>query len=397
MQTALFVLGSALGVAVSVWIILVILMFVAFVVAPFLVNDPKNPEKFYLFTKMEQGQLKMVMRGDHVVGYIMYMPEKMLRRNKTDVAIRHHVTIENDEFADVLSRRDTNLPADADVDDLFYWSSWILRWWRVRVYRANGCLFVGIPPWQEIRQRPFKNAKFEEVIVGGKMVRTIKYEDQTTDHLRVREFTRPFIVYQVETSDGLAVSVYGEVVLRTVNAFRTSFGIDRFETRVDRLVLTRVNDFVKTQPIASILLAKADTMRALERNLIGYVDAGGLVVNGTLASTLKDWGMEIVRVHVMEYESNLTEEQAKALTAEWVADQLKKARMKQGDGDAEYLGSLGSKLAGNPVLAHAYTQIEVAKAAAGGKGTTTVVLGGGNQSSAPDPAILAELQRIRNK
>jgi len=336
-------------------------------------NDPKNPEKWHLFTTVQQIQVKTIMRREHVVGYIMYSPELVLRRDRAGRS-----TIEDVDFAEVIDRNAYK------GDDLLYWSHWSVGWIRRYIYKKFGMIWVGIPPFQQVYHREFDSRHLKTTVVDGKVVRTIESNQAVThtDHLRVGEFDRPFAALDVELQGNLKVSVWGEATYRVTNVFKALWKVTRFELRIDNLVAKSLNDYLATQDIKNVLTRTSETKQDIEKEMLRVLQA-----------TLEEWGVRIVRFHIVEIEDALSSDQRIALTAKWVAEQKRDARIEEAKGESSFLEQIGQKLAENPALAQAYTQIEIAKAAAGGKGSSTFMMGGQQQSL--EAAILAELQRIR--
>lgn len=374
LDVILQVLGFLIGFVGVMGFVFWVLLRNVWIIAPLLVNDPKNPDKFFCFTKAKPGELKVVVRGDTVVGYIMNMPEKSLLRDKTDRTL----TVNNEAFADIVDEK-----TDTALEDLFYWCSPFIRSWSERVYKRTGLVFVGVPPWQTLGTRTFRSAHLSEDRTK------VLYYEGVSDHMRVREFARPFIAEDLETMENLKVTIGVEITFETINGFKQWHAVDRFEIRLDNIVPSHTQAFVKTHKLEETLTAKEETARAIEEYLIGTRDG---TKPGVLSEIIGSYGLRAKKAHVFLIDPKLSDEERQALTATWRAQKRKEARAFDAAADADYLAKTSAPLKDNEGL----VRVEVAKAAAQGKGVTTVIFEGGSHHNT-DPTALAELQRIRNK
>jgi hypothetical protein len=370
MDIILGLLGALIGLFFCITLFMVALPIYGS--AGLFINRPGETVKsgFHLFTKLEPGQVKAIVRGDKLVRMVTNTAGKRFARTGE---------YDSAEYWELVDGKTENPVADV-------WEP--LRGWA-------GLVFTGIYPFQRVREYTLERTKVNRSEVGrehatGKSNLELEVETDISDHYRTREFLFPMHITGAETKDKIPLDIIGVAEMEVVNAYKAAFGTDRWDQKVINLVTDAINAITKTLPLDEALTANA---------------GGGLAIQQAATDIKEDTevcGIEIVGFKILEINPVLSPEGLVAIQAEAIALQKAKATRVDGKARADALRDLNEANAagGDHSVATMQAEALVRAAEAAGRGGGSVILMPGGDRASVDPtqvAILAELKKLNQR
>jgi hypothetical protein len=357
----------------AIFIVLLMLATPAFIASGYLLNKPGGQTKsgVHFFTLIEPGEVKFVARGDSIVRAIMNTSRKSFAKIGTP---------RDESYWTILDRR--NL-----TDEPIQYVWWPLRWWASYVYSLTGAVFIGIYPFQKVREYTLERTKVNRTeqlgadgTVGENLTLTV--ERDVSDHYRLRRFIRYEHVIGAETKDKIPVDFLFAMECETTNPFMAAFGIDEWDQALSNYAADKLTQFTRTMTLDQILTAEnADVAAKLQQ----------AIKEGTEPE--EEIGVTIKSVRFLKQEPRVSPEELQKLRAEAMARQQAKATRIDGEARADVLREMNkaTEEGGASALANldAETRARVA-AAAGAKGI--VIMGQG-----VDPIQAAQLRALEDK
>jgi regulator of protease activity HflC (stomatin/prohibitin superfamily) len=348
------------------------------------VNKPGEATKsgFHLFTKLEPGQVKAIVRGDKLVRMITNTAGKRFARKSKDPNTEY----DSADYWELIDGKTENPVADV-------WEP--IRGWAQYVYEKTGLVFTGIYPFQRVREYTLERTKVNRSEVGreqatGKSNLVLEVDTDISDHYRTREFLFPMHITGAESKDKIPLDIIGVAEMEVVNAYKAAFGTDRWDQKMINLVTDAINAKTKTLSLDEVLTA----------------DSGGAALAIQQAATgitedTKVCGIEIKGFKILEINPVLDPEGLKAIQAEAIALQKAKATRIDGKARADALSEINKANAagGEHSIATMEAEALVRAAEAAGRNGSVFLMPGGNRGGA-DPtqaAILAELKKLNER
>lgn len=380
---------SGIFAALIVCIIILMVILPIYATGGIFVNQPNGLEKsgVHFFTKIEPGQVKIIVRGDKPVRMVMNTSGKKFARNSIDAAL----TANDPEYWELIDGAGSEDPT-ADINPL-------LRPWAKLVYEMTGVVFTGIYPFQRVHEYEIERTAVnrQEVRSGdsdkkpankqSNIVLTVKRD--LSDHFRTRQFLFPMHITAAESNDKIPLDIIGTAEMEVTNPHKAAFGTDRWDHAVINLVTDTIISKTKQMNLDASLTAKGDEdARILSEAVEGIGDDEIFC------------GIDVVKFRILEINPVLDEEGQRAIQAEAIALQKAKATRIDGEARAAALTSINkaNEAGGSSAVASMDAEALVRAAEAAGKGGGTVILtprgGSGNASDATQVAILAELQKL---
>lgn len=360
-----------------------------------LVNDPDRRYAPYLFTEVEYGQVKNVVRGGPIVRYLMeWGGHKFARLGPSDED-RHWEVVAGTERNYLLTLRPWNP----------------LSWYIYYMYHLTGVMWVGIWPFQRLKMyRLPRLVPADELQSDARSDKTdargqpdlahlqtedslrLKEKDDWSDHVRVREFIWFVEISSADTQERIPLRLHLALRLMVVNPQKAFYATDNWNLAINNAITNRVTSVLRTLPLDRVLTAKEGEHQILAESLRGINDRmeGASVGDGTEAR----FGIRVIEVQLRDIHPLLDEEGQRGLTAKWRAEQERQAIVTRGRGEAER----GARIiraesaavakageAGTAVLT-AQQKVDMARAA----GSTVIFDGSGEDRT--NKAILTELR-----
>lgn len=364
------------------------------------INTPGNKKKsgFHLFTKLEPGQVKAIVRGDKLVRMITNTEGKRFAR-KGEIDSAEYWELEDaDKY--IERTRLTLGPDDQDQDIektenpvAGVWEP--LQGWSQLIYEKTGLVFTGIYPFQRVREYTLERTKVNRSEVGreqaaGKSNLVLEVDTDISDHYRTREFLFPMHITGAETKDKIPLDIIGVAEMEVVNAYKAAFGTDRWDQKVINLVTNAINATTKTLRLDEALTAnEASGAHTIQRAAV------------SIQEDTEICGIEIKGFKILEINPVLDSEGLKAIQAEAIAIQKAKATKIDGKARADALREINeANMAGGE---HSIATMEAealvrAAEAAGKNGSVFLTPGGGRTNIDPtQAAILAELKKLNQQ
>jgi regulator of protease activity HflC (stomatin/prohibitin superfamily) len=402
------VLGIIIGLLI-VFAVFVIFGLVSPVFADLLVNNPRakpgkprlpiEPGRIYFFTFMEDGQVKVVIKGSKFIRAMMADPERVFVGKEIDPDPRNadHWWIRPAK----QNERSEPIPSFNKWNPLSWWIHWM--------HYNNGAVWVGIPFFRELRIT--KNKRFMEKVEDGKVVvgknglpELVEVEDWS-DHLRTKSFFWFFKISSVDTKDNIKIGYTGYLLAECVNPYLASFSIDGWDKALTLAVSTWTNNFNRARLYDDLIASSDQTKNELADFLFGKINEM-LNPNQGNKSGKRGIGINITAVNITDQEPQLTEKQAVAQTATWEAERNARAtivsaeadkvrRIKVSEGEARAIINKVNAAQTDKDLALALAEFEAWKEV---KGQAFFNFGGrGTGNGALDAAILQKLTEISEK
>lgn len=385
-------LVSGLPVFGAVLLGLLIALIIAALATPLyiglLVNQQQPGKKsgFHLFTYIEHGQAKIVVRGERVVRMIM---DSSSHRFKREGGVRSaaHWEIEESE--------DGENPLTGIHPFIMPWAKY--------VFRITGAVFTGIYPFQRVREYQLERTKISrkednvadtENSAGGTSSETesnliLKIKTDISDHYRTRVFLYPIHVVGAETKDKIPLEVIGVIKAHTTNPYLSGFGIDEWDQLLVNLSTDAINTTTRTLSVDDVLTAEnADDAKRVSKAVTAITDdtrVGGIEIDGFDTNDIKPI---------------LSPENLSKLQAEALAKQVGKATVIDGKSRAEAQNAINKvmKKGGPEAVQTMQNEALVNAAAAAGKNGTVFLNSGSQQQNDPTlTAILAEIKRSNDE
>ncbi|MBY0310377.1 hypothetical protein K2Q16_04525 [Patescibacteria group bacterium] len=351
--------------------------------------EPGVPSRsgFHLFTFVENGEIKIIVRGEKVVRMIMDTAGKRFAEKGSAQGSPYWEVVETKEGED-----DEN-PIERVI--------WFLRPWAWYVFKTTGAVFTGIYPFQKVREYSFERTNLSRSEKAGSEKSNLKLavKEDISDHYRHRMFLYPMHITGAETRDKIPLDIIGTAKLMVVNPHLAAFGTNRWDHLVVNRITDAINTVTKALNVDAILTYEASTgaisSEEEERLRRPINDAVMRIKDDT-----KDFGIEILGFDVSEANPDLPEQELAQLRAEAIAFQASKATRIDGKARAGVLTDLNEANAagGEHALASLQGEALVRAARAAGEGGGTVILMPGSGNVDPtQTAILAELKRANRE
>jgi hypothetical protein len=344
----------------------------------YFVNKPGGQERsgIHFFTRLEPGQVKIIVRGEKLSRMITNTAGKRFaRKGERDSA----------DYWEMVDGATENPVADV-------WSP--LKWWAQLVYDVTGLVFTGIYPFQRVREYELEKTKVKRKegrdSEPGKSNLELSVETTYSDHYRTREFLFDMHITGAEVKGNIPLDIIGTAELEVQNPYKAAFGTDRWDRKVVNLVTNAINLKTKTMGLDNVLNAEnEEEARAIATAAKDIEEDTGVA------------GINIGGFKLLEINPVLRPEQQDAIQAGAIAEQKAKATRIDGDARADALRKLNeaNKAGGDHSVATMEAEALVRASDAAGKGGGTVILmpPGGNKGGGNDgvqAAILAELVRL---
>lgn len=393
---------ALIGVWVGLLIIPLWFIGISVVLIKQLSDDPKQPNKPYFYTAIEPGRIKAVLRGGRVIRYLMNFAEHKFTRLGDNTSDKHWDVVEGGDTVALLT------PVNFHFGKYVFWPFFamdVFRWCVSVVFRWTGHIFVGVWPFQILHLYRFirKVQKVDEnghpvTDESGKPVLIDQIE--TTDHVRARSFVRQGGSQKVETQEGLKVGVTWVADVSTTNPQKALFGSDRWDVVLDSTILRVLAANTRTMPINQVLTAQKGKKKGSEEGVLSTKDKLANDVKIEVNKRLALVGLRLDNFNIIDFEADLSPEDAKALTAKWRAERLKEALKLEGEGRGEGRAAEIIKVAeaikngGEEASQAQKLEAQIATAKAVGDGGGVAIFGTQTGTDSTQAAILAELRKL---
>ncbi|OGZ17370.1 MAG: hypothetical protein A2494_00700 [Candidatus Lloydbacteria bacterium RIFOXYC12_FULL_46_25] len=356
-------------------------------VAPHLANDPQNPRRYYVFTKVEPNQFKFVMVGGKVHKGLMNFPG-------------YHVSGGNDgpNAYNVIPGATTEPERMNFLEQMIYDRSG---------HRYVGIIFGNLHTYSFPRVKEVLRPDGTLDIVG---------KTDTSDHFVLSEQTHRFDVPNVETGgeENVLVTYTGKFTVQIVNPYKAAFvAREQWLQQIIAALRVRGRNYARARTFDQLLGAKEDTSAGGKEAALQNIGSDLIEVNNHIEAgrgSEELWGVRLLRVQVEDIQmtdSKAEESRTKMYVAKRDAEvkqisataearaymTVKAGRAK---GDAGYLKSVTDAIheKGNVavMLTQQQTQIETAK----GANNVFLNVGSGGPVNPIDAAILTELQQMNS-
>ena len=327
---------------------------------------------FHLFTFLEEGKAKIIIRGETPVRAIMNFADHRFKRVGERTSAKYWEVVDIQKIGDLGFNSENDRPEKPYRD-----CHWFVRPWAAYVYRLTGAVFTGIYPFQRVHEYRLERTKIirKDGEIGG-----LASVEDISDHFRVRNFLYPILVPSADTLDKISLKILVTLVARITNPYSAAFGIDHWDQKLVNEGTDAISNFARTRNLEDVMSAK-DAAKALELK-----EAIKKVGDDTID------GFDMVDADINDISPNLNDEEKARLYAEALAKPVAAATKIDGKARADVLRDLNEANAagGEFALATLTTEAQV-RMAKESKGGTTLFVGGTNDSNA---AILATLQKI---
>ncbi len=344
-------------------------------------NDPKNPDQYYITTKVEPGQSKFVMLGGKIKKLLMNLPGFKVRGGP----------IGPDAFEIIPLAQ-----GEKSEEENLSFLEWV-------IYRFSGYRYVGIF-FGKLFTYNFPRTK-EKMKLDGTL-EAVGVID-VSDHFILTEQTHPFTIPDVETGNGenTKVEMGGKVAVQIVNPYKAAFvAKEQWLLQVIAAMRVKGKNFAREQSFDALLDSKDET-DALKATLGATLQKINDEIEGGLGSE-KLWGVRVLRVMVENI--TMTDPEAeKSRTAKYNADRAAEVtkisaaaeagkiatiREAQAKAEAGYTKTVADELrrqgAFGVMLSQQQTDIQIAKNAG-----TVIMNNGGNTIDPMKAAMLEELKK----
>ena len=202
-------------------------------------------DDFGFFTEIEDGQAKVIVKGQKFVRAIMEAPGLSFRGEHEWLSRR------NEAYYDVIPTpeggRDTDPAATYDLFSLkaltgpYWFSIWL---WQRLTFRWFGLVYVGLWPFRKLRIYPIEYFDEAKTSKGEfNLKRRLNY----SDHYRVFDFQFFIPIDSVDTQDTIPVSMIISQIMRVTNLYRVAFKSDNnWTARLFARIPSVVNEIVNT-------------------------------------------------------------------------------------------------------------------------------------------------------
>ncbi|MFT5831757.1 MAG: hypothetical protein ACI9SY_000126 [Candidatus Paceibacteria bacterium] len=202
-------------------------------------------DDFGFFTEIEDGQAKVIVKGQKFVRAIMEAPGLSFRGEHERLSRR------DEAYYDVIKtpdgRRDTDPAATYDLFSLKVLTGpyWFVIWlWQRLTFRWFGLVWAGFWPFRKLRIYPIEYFDEAKTSKGEfNLKRRLNY----SDHYRVFDFQFFIPIDSVDTKDTIPVSMIISQIMRITNVYRVAFKSDNnWTARLFARIPSVVNEVVNT-------------------------------------------------------------------------------------------------------------------------------------------------------
>lgn len=359
-------------------------------VAPHLANDPQNPKRYYVFTKVEPNQFKFVMVGGKVKKGLMNFPgHKMLGGQ------------DGPRSFDITTSTGRNVESES------------MNFLEEIIYRYSGYRYVGII-FGNLHTYSFPRVK--EILREDGTLEVVGKTD-ISDHFVLSEQTHRFDIPNVETGgkENVLVTYTGKFTVQIVNPYKAAFvAREQWLQQVIAALRVRGKNYARARTFDELLGTKEGVDSPDKTGALRSVGSDLMEVNNQIESgsgSEELWGVRILRVLVEDIQMTDAAAEAsrtkmyvakrdadvKQIAADAEALAYKTVKRGKAEGDAGYLETVTNTIheKGNVavMLTQQQTQIETAK------GANNVFMNMGSSGGAVNPldaAILTELQQMNS-
>ncbi len=342
-------------------------------------TDPDEKSGFHLFTFIEEGKAKIIVKGDLIDRMIMVFADHSFARVGSRDSAKYWQ----------IKRKPGN--AEDPLEDVY----WLFRPWARYVYAVTGAVFTGIYPFQRVREYTLERTKVhrnekttsEDISDSDKGLQGsnifLEVEEDISDHLRVQQFIYPIRIPAADTQDKVSVNILAVLKARVTNPHKAAFATPRWDHQLVNLATDAVNNYTRISPLDLVLSAKDDN--------------GAKGLNRAILSIKEDerkYGIEIEGVDILDISPNLPEDEKKLLHAEALAKPVGKATVIDGDSRAQVLRKINNaNKAGGAFAIETLRSEALVRAAGAAKAGTVILPAGGTQNDPMSVALLAELRK----
>ncbi len=374
--------GFVVGLYTFVFVTTLVMAFVLIPTGTF-VNKPgvDAPSGIHFFTKIEPGQVKVIIRG------------KVMRRMVMNTAGKRFARVGdyNDEsYWEIVDGRSESPLADM---------SWVIRPWAWIIFKYTGAVFTGIYPFQRVREYKLERTTIvrsegdgtETTGSGRKRASNIVLGVKTdySDHFRLRDFLFPMHIRGAESKDKIPLDVLGVATMACTNPHLAAYGNDRWDQAATNMVTDKITNTTKATALDDIL-----TSSSADTNTISAAVK-------SIGEDTKRIGMEISGFDTLEINPDLDPEGLKDIQAEARAIQKAKAEKVLGEAAAGRVRAMNKAVAdGGDTGAEAMRiegQIRAAEAAGKAGGTIIMNAGGSGNVDPVQAEMLRVLKELNNK
>ncbi len=216
------------------------------------------PGKAGLYTLFEPGIIKVIVKGDTLVDILMRFPGRGFRKEIEG-------NLPPEDGYEIVEMKDRNILSLIHFPSPSLWDILIgptrYFWWlsKVTVFKTNGRLFNGVPPWREVRTYELDYLKVEE----GKLVTSVTRSNQ----FRALPFDVYIEVPDVETSDPIELRVVVYMIARVFNPWLAAFGPppgESWYSRMSGLVSTVTTKFYRENSYQGVLKSVDGLIASIE-------------------------------------------------------------------------------------------------------------------------------------
>lgn len=360
-------------------------------IAPHLANDPKRPERYYIFTKVEPNQFKFVMVGGKIKKGLMNFPG--------------HKIVDEGDGLDAYE-----IVPSAEIPD----QTEEMNFLEGVVYHYSGYRYVGIV-FGNLYTYPFSRVE-EFLRQDGNL--EIEGKTSISDHFVLSEQTYPFEIPNVETGgeENVLITIRGKFTIQIINPRKAAFvSRGQFLQQILAALRVRGKNYARGRGTFDQLLGTTKEIVEAEtkQKILESVGSDLVLVNDTIETgpgSANLWGVRLLRVLVEdiqmtdpEAEKSRTKRyiatrdaEVKTIGADADAAAYKKIKAGQATGDAGYLETVTEAIHKNGSVAVMLTQQQTQIATAKEAENLILNIGAGDSVNPIDAAILQELKTMNS-
>ncbi|MDE2021552.1 MAG: hypothetical protein KGI71_01335, partial [Patescibacteria group bacterium] len=307
---------------VMFYLLIVVVVAAALVAASTLVLFPWLAQEGILFTKVNEGTVKGIVRGDSFDRFVMSFAEYHLN----DPSKSWYETKNHADWEVVYHGRDN----DDRYDD------------RPRLLKHLGLYWVGWPWANSVYVYEFEwNETYTDKATGKEKVLS---RAESTDFIYVSDFTYAIVTDSAETKDRLPTDELTLVTVAIRNPYRALFSGEDWMRRITAAINRHVRTFVGEKDFQDLISTK--NQKEFSEPVIKLNGELPDDVPGKLPRGLQGrYGVEIrtADLQTIELSGDTKKQDQEATTAEYVARQAAKATILKGQAEAKVIEMKGAK------------------------------------------------------